>query len=73
MNRHDLRGWFVAEVMEHLGRTGQHSRDFSREAVGNTRFMEQLMDGANPRLDTVQIAINYIDERKPADQLDMLS
>lgn len=69
-----LHKWLSDMIMEHLGRTGQHSEDFSGEAVGNRRFMKQFRDGgSNPRLDTIQAIIYYIEVRRPADQLELLS
>ncbi len=68
-----LRTWFADIVVEHLGRTGEHSRDFSRKAARNTRFWEQFQAGSSPRLDTMEAVLQHIHDMKTADQLDMLS
>ena len=56
----DIRRWFIAQINLHLMETGEDPRKFGRRATGNSRFIEQLQAGANPRLDTVQRVLDHI-------------
>ena len=56
----NMRHWFIRLINIHLMETGEDPIKFGRRATGNSRFIEQLQAGANPRLDTVQRVLNYM-------------
>ena len=59
-NRRDLRGWLMREIEDHLARTNETAGQFGRK-LDNARLIRQFLDGASPRLDTVQKLLDHID------------
>jgi len=64
MDPADIRRWFIHRINNHFELTGEDPIKFGRRATGNSRFIEQLQAGANPRLDTVQRVLDYIRRAK---------
>ncbi len=56
----NIRHWFIRLINIHLLKTGEDPTKFGRRSTGNSRFIEQLQAGANPRLDTVQRVLDHI-------------
>lgn len=62
-NRRDVIGWLILEMETFCMLTGTAERKLCEEALGNPDFLKQLRSGSRPRIDSMQRALNYMDER----------